>query len=132
MPLKGEDYRASGRCLCGAVRYSVRGPLRDVLICHCEMCQRLNTYVGAYSACTPGDLRIENDEALRWYQSSPVARRGFCSECGANLFWEPTHGRHISLSAGSLDRPTGLRVQEHIYLEEEADFCTKAAELRLD
>ncbi len=27
---------ASGRCLCGAARYEVRGPLRDVQICHCE------------------------------------------------------------------------------------------------
>ncbi|TNC51465.1 GFA family protein [Rubellimicrobium rubrum] len=126
---EGEEQRASGGCLCGAVRYSVRGPLRDVLICHCSMCQRLHTHLGAYSACSPSDLTVENKEALRWYRSSASARRGFCSECGANLFWEPAHGHHISVSAGSLDRPTGLRVQGHIHREEEADFCTDAGTL---
>ena len=31
---------ATGGCLCGAVRYQVHGPLRDVLICHCVECRR--------------------------------------------------------------------------------------------
>jgi len=86
------------------------------------MCQRLHTYVGAYSACAPEHLQVESGTTLRWYESSPEARRGFCARCGAMLFWEPSHGRHVSISAGSMDRPTGLRVQGHIYLEEESDF----------
>jgi hypothetical protein len=87
------------------------------------MCQRIHSYVGAYSACAPEHLRIENREALRWYRSSPIARRGFCERCGAMLFWEPAHGRHISLSAGSLDRPTGLSIEAHLHREDEPDFC---------
>ena len=113
---------ASGGCLCGSVRYTVHGPLRNVVVCHCTMCQRLHTYVGAYSACAPEHLQVESGTTLRWYESSPEARRGFCARCGAMLFWEPSHGRHVSISAGSMDRPTGLRVQGHIYLEEESDF----------
>lgn len=31
----------TGRCLCGAVPREVRGPLHDVLRCHCEECRRL-------------------------------------------------------------------------------------------
>jgi hypothetical protein len=31
---------AMGRCLRGAVAYEVRGPLRDILICHCAERQR--------------------------------------------------------------------------------------------
>lgn len=116
------EQTSSGGCLCGSVRYSVHGPLRDVLVCHCTMCRRLHSYVGAYTACAPEDLRIESDDALRWYPSSPIARRGFCSQCGAMLFWQPSHGRHVSISAGSLDGPTGLRVREHIFLDEDADF----------
>ncbi len=123
MTTETREKTASGGCLCGSVGYTVHGPLRDVLVCHCTMCQRLHSYVGAYSACAPGDLQIHGNETLRWYESSAKARRGFCAKCGAMLFWDPSHGRHISISAGSLDRPTGLRVQAHIYLEEQADFC---------
>ena len=30
----------TGGCLCGAVRYEVDPPLRDVILCHCEMCRK--------------------------------------------------------------------------------------------
>ncbi len=34
------SIRARGGCHCGAVRFVVRGKLRDVLICHCSDCRR--------------------------------------------------------------------------------------------
>ena len=34
----GETH--SGRCLCGAFRYTVEGPLGEVRYCHCSQCQR--------------------------------------------------------------------------------------------
>src|ERR1700722_6851207 len=117
-----ERPRATGSCLCGAVRYLVRGALRDVLICHCQLCQRMNTHVGAYAACAVSDLELLSARTLRWYRSSPKARRGFCSKCGSALFWEPTPPTHISISAGSLNRPTGLRIKEHILLDQKGDY----------
>jgi hypothetical protein len=114
--------RASGGCLCGAVRYAVRGEMRDVLICHCQFCQRMHTHVGAYAACVVSDLEIVSGRTLRWYRSSPGARRAFCRKCGSTLFWEPTPPTHISISAGSLDRPTGLKVKEHIFLAQKGDY----------
>jgi hypothetical protein len=123
MPNEDRDRpRATGGCLCGAVSYEVRGPLRDVLICHCRFCRRMSTHVGAYSACGPADLHIVSGRKLRWYRSSPAARRGFCSKCGSALFWEPTPPTHISISAGSLNPPTGLKIKEHIFLAQKADY----------
>ena len=31
---------AEGRCLCGAVRYTVEGPYVRMLNCHCSMCRK--------------------------------------------------------------------------------------------
>lgn len=78
--------------------------------------------VGAYSACRPEDLTIERSDGLAWYRSSEAAERGFCRTCGAQLFWKPEHGRHVSIAAGAIDPPTELRVEAHIFLEEKGDF----------
>ena len=103
-----------GGCLCGRVRFAVRGALRAVTTCHCAMCRRSSTSVGAYTACAPTDLDTTG-RSLKWFRSSPMARRGFCSACGSQLFWAPAHGRHISISAGSLDDASRLVWGEHIF-----------------
>ena len=61
---------------------------------------------------------------LRWYGSSPNARRGFCQTCGASLFWEPVSGGRISIMAGSLDSPTGLETVAHIFVGNAGDYYT--------
>jgi hypothetical protein len=117
-----KPVRATGSCLCGSVRYRVHGPLRDVIICHCVFCRRMSTHVGAYAACAVDDLKIESTRTLRWRRSSPKARRGFCSKCGSALFWEPTPLTHMSISAGSLNEPTGLKVSEHLCAAQKGDY----------
>ncbi len=105
----------TGGCLCGAVRFAIRGALREITICHCAMCRRSSTSVGAYTACAPADLSVTGSK-LRWYRSSPIARRGFCGKCGSQLFWEPSDGDHISISVGSLDDASTLSIAEHIFV----------------
>lgn len=114
--------RASGRCLCGAVRYAVDGPLRDVSYCHCSQCRRSSGHFVAATACATEHLRLLSKDGLRWYRSSRMAERGFCKFCGSSLFWRPDHGRHISIMAGTLDVPTGLRAVEHIFVDSASDY----------
>ncbi len=118
------DFREShnGGCLCGAVRYEVRGPLRDVVNCYCTMCQRLHGACGAHSKADKSDIVIIEGRGLKWYASSSRARRGFCGECGSSLFWEPVGQPGTGILAGSLDQPTGLRTIGHIFVGEKCDF----------
>ena len=113
--------RATGGCLCGAVRYEVTGPLRDVVICHCSRCLRTHGHAAAYSACERARLAIVRDEALRWY-AADERERGFCARCGASLFWRAAGRATVSIAAGTLDPPTGLRTVAHIYTREHADY----------
>jgi hypothetical protein len=65
---------------------------------------------------------LDQAETLRWYRSSEKAERGFCSRCGSNLFWRKVDADVISMTAGTLDRPTGLRLKHHIFCASRSDY----------
>jgi hypothetical protein len=112
---------SSGGCLCGAVRYEVNGPLRDVVVCHCSRCLRTHGHAAAYSSCARSDLALVRDAQLRWYEADDRAR-GFCASCGASLFWSAAGRDSISIAAGTLDQPTGLKTVAHIHTRDRADY----------
>ncbi len=109
--------------MCGAVRYEVHGPLREILICHCHECRRWAGRAWAATAATATDLTIAGDVAWR---PSPLseyqADRGNCARCGSCLFWRAAYGPRVSIGAGSLDDPSGLRIAAHIWVEQGADW----------
>lgn len=119
-----QTIRASGGCLCGAVRYEVSGRLRKVVYCHCEQCRRTSGHFVASTACKPEHLLLTNDTGLRWYRSSEEAQRGFCKSCGSSLFWKPEHGKYIALMAGAIDAPTRLTSSAHIYVANASDYLS--------
>ena len=119
------EPRATGGWLCGAVRYAVRGLLRDVVLCHCVECKRANGSVGAYSAAHQEDFHLLRGDALRWVdspESDHGARRAFCAECGSSLFWQGRDLPRIGIAAGTLDGEPGLRAAAHIYTHQAVDW----------
>jgi len=111
----------SGQCLCGAIRYNVVGALVDPHTCHCQMCRRQSGHFVAGVGARKSDFTMTGEENVTWYQSSSFARRGFCRLCGSNLFWDGGDDS-IGLNIGSLDQPTGLKLERHIYVEAKADY----------
>jgi len=123
MTAKGDGTpRAAGGCLCGAVRYEVQGPLREVINCHCGQCRRSHGHVAAYTSAKHGDLVLTEDRGLKWYRSSDFARRGFCGDCGASLFWEPAGQGRVSIAAGGIDAPSGLATVRNIFTAHKGDY----------
>ena len=117
----------TGGCLCGAVRYSIAGPIRDVLVCHCGECRRWHGGAGAYTAAPADAVTFagSGEDSLRWIESPASetgASRGFCGECGSSLFWRAPGRDTISIAAGSLDQPTGLRIAGHIHTDPGEDW----------
>ena len=111
-----------GRCLCGAVTFKIKGELRQVLVCHCSQCRRSSGHQWAATAAPVEAIEIDCQNTLSWYRSSSKAKRGFCSRCGSSLFWQLDGSTSLSIAAGSLDLPTGLSTQEHIYFENASDY----------
>ena len=66
--------------------------------------------------------RVTTSEAAKSAETSPEAERGFCSKCGTSLFWRPNGRETLSVSPGAIDNPTGLRMDEHIYVADKGDY----------
>ncbi len=113
---------ATGGCLCGAIRFELTGPLRDVVVCHCSLCRRAGTYAGAYTWVPDDSLRITSADSPSTYVDVNGRERRFCRSCGATLFWAVPGAGGVSVSAGALDDDAGLRVLRHIHVEDAAGW----------
>jgi hypothetical protein len=112
----------TGQCLCGAVKYQVTGKLQPVTACHCSQCRRTSGHFAAMTSAPRYALEISTSQSLRWFASSQAAERGFCVHCGSNLFWREMTGVEVSITAGTLDPPTGLAIARHIFVDDKADY----------
>jgi hypothetical protein len=94
----------SGGCQCGAVRFRISGPVLDASICHCRMCQKATGGLfGAYVAVDNHYLEWTRGKP-GYFQSSTVAKRGFCPACGTPMTFEWTPER-TAIAIGCFDDP---------------------------
>ena len=112
----------TGSCLCGAVQYEVHGALRPRLACHCVQCRKQTGNYMSSTAASDEELKITEDRGLKWYRSSDIAQRGFCQECGSVLFWKKDGSDTTSITAGSIDGPSGAPLEGHIFCESAGDY----------
>ena len=95
----------TGGCLCGAIRYEVTADKSENWFCHCRMCQRWSGSVVATDAIVAkGDLRITRGTP-KFYQSSDIAERGFCENCGSPMIFRAIRDDWLSIQTGTLDNP---------------------------
>lgn len=89
------DIVRTGRCLCGAVKYEVRGEPFQSGLCHCTICRKLTGSSFSATANWHSDQFRMTGE-LRTYE-----RRSFCPNCGSRLFFLYDAGVEVFL--GTLD-----------------------------
>ena len=97
----------TGGCLCGSVRYTVRGEPLRTMICHCKICQRSSGSAISTIAIFPRDsLNVEGE--LRAYEYAGDSGRklaiNFCPNCGAPVLLDiRAMPDLVSIKVGSLD-----------------------------
>ena len=114
-----------GSCLCGSVRYEVRGSIGRVNHCHCTMCRKAHGAAFAtYGRVNSDDFVLESGENdIGRYQSSPDVTRTFCIKCGSSLQFIVTERPQISwLALGTLDDDPGVRPSVHIFVGSKAPW----------
>ena len=111
----------TGHCLCGKVTVTMTPAKPHLEACHCEMCRR---WCGSAYIAVQGDdqVRFTGEEFITRYTSSGWAERGFCSQCGSNLFYCFTPTGAYSFLAGLFDDVGGMTLGEEIFVDEQPDY----------
>jgi hypothetical protein len=106
-----------GGCACGRIRYTAEVDSDEAYLCHCRMCQRASGNVSLAMKNLPqGAVRWEREPD--YFQSSPIAKRGFCSACGTSLTFQYLEGTDkMDLTVASFDDPTRFRPVSHFGAE---------------
>jgi hypothetical protein len=112
----------TGKCACGAVSFTARGELREVVYCHCSQCRRQTGHFLASTNVPDARLEVRGAEHVTWFQSSDDAKRGFCGRCGSGLFWKHRSLDYTSILAGAFDVPSSLKSGKHIFVADKGDY----------
>src|SRR5690606_22005823 len=106
---------ATGRCLCGAVTFSVESFEKEHHVCHCGMCRR---WAGGpvFATVASGGV-FGGEEHLGRYASADWAERGFCKRCGSSLFYRLKPKDVYVISVGAFDDATPFKAVCEIYVD---------------
>lgn len=118
----------TGGCQCGAIRFRVRGEMKDSSICHCRMCQKaFGAYYAPLVSTRVAELTWTRGER-KTFRSSNFVERGFCGDCGTPLTFEAPDG--LALAAGAFDDPSAFPPVVQFGVEAKLGFVDHLHELR--
>jgi len=118
-----EDDASTGGCLCGAVRYTVRGEPIRVARCHCANCRKESGSAFTVYAHWPVDAFELTGEIASF------DNRGFCPRCGSRLIdLSDLDDGIIEIRLGSLDdAPFGLPPRAEIWVKRRESWIPPVA-----
>ncbi|MFN4171778.1 MAG: GFA family protein [Pseudorhodobacter sp.] len=124
---------ASGQCMCGAVRITVKDRPHELGVCHCGMCRRWSGSAFVGFGVSENALTIEGAGNVAAYRSSDWAERCFCRNCGSTLWYHLTiPGETLThfIAAGLLDDLSGMKIEHELFYDKKPDAITFACESR--
>lgn len=120
-----EPKTLAGSCLCGSVRYTVRGEPQRALHCHCSRCRKATGTGHASNLFVAGTLTWDAGETLVHQFKVPEAKRftnAFCSECGGRVPRSAAGSGTVMIPMGSLDDDPGIAPQARIFQGSRANW----------
>lgn len=100
----------TGGCLCGQVRYELRGEPMRVGLCHCADCRKASGSMFVTFALWQRESFSVTGEFATY------DGRSFCPSCGSRLFC--LHENDVEIRVGSLDdAPTGLEPSYEVWVK---------------
>ncbi len=106
----------SGGCACGRVRFEADVANDGAYLCHCRMCQRATGSISiAFKNLAQVNVRWLSEPD--WYQSSPIAVRPYCRDCGTSLGFQYPDSENMDLTVAAFDDPSPFRPTMHFGIE---------------
>ncbi len=107
-----------GGCLCGHIRYHIKGAPLDGFHCHCTICRK-SAGAGhqSWSMIPTSNFHVDHGN-VKIFPSSEKVIREFCPECGTQILSKFTNDPdHVYISMGSFDDPEKLKPTSHVYAD---------------
>jgi hypothetical protein len=74
---------------------------------------------------------VAGSDELSWYQSTPEARRGFCSKCGSTIFFESERwSDEVHIALAHMDGPIDRAPKAHVFFDSHVDWVELGDDLR--
>ncbi len=115
-----------GGCLCGAIRYTLKGEPTITAVCHCTHCQKQSGGVFSTNLAMPeagyqqtGETKVFQDSG----DSGQPVWRHFCGHCGSPIVSRvAAMPGMIMVKAGTLDDLSGLSPGIEVYADHAAPW----------
>ena len=115
----------NGGCLCGGVRFHIKGKLGPAGYCHCKQCQRASgsAFAANASVRTIYFEITSGDDLVSEHQSSPGKFRAFCRRCGSPVYSRrDTESDIRRIRLGTLDSDPQRRPLSHFWVSSKAPW----------
>ena len=123
------ELNLKGQCMCGAVKLSATADKPSVVACHCDMCRRWSA--GPFMSLNCKSVTFEGEESVGKIRSSDWAERGFCTQCGANLFYRLIDSSDYQVAAGLFDDASALRLSLQVFTDRKPAFYEFANDTKM-
>jgi hypothetical protein len=111
-----------GSCLCGTVRFQVKGEFDSFYLCHCQHCQKDTGSAHAANLFSHSAKLVWQsgaDAVISFTLSGTLHKKSFCKLCGSALPNTQIAGLLV-VPAGCLDTEISLFPAAHIFLSSKA------------
>lgn len=113
----------TGECFCGAIKYKIKGKLRDARSCHCPDCRKaFSAQASAYAFVNSEEFSwISGKNLLTNYESKKGEGLLFCSICGSTLCGT-FNGVIQGVTLGCVNGDPEIEIGMHIYVGSKANW----------
>ena len=112
-----------GGCLCGAIRFEINGPIRNIVFCHCSQCRKVQGSAYATNGIVnANDFRItQGEDSLSCYGEAPGQGKYFCRHCASPMMSKnDAFPGQVRVRLGTIESDITERPAAHIFVGSKA------------